>query len=133
MLCFKGFFKINFYLLFLKNLYLSFVRNAKFTSINTLPLINFMQTSLTEIYSTNTKLAYEHVFVYIRQLAIHLRNAMNFKKKESYQAVYNWQYVHSLILWSKLLSTLSNAQRDTHNHLQPLIYPLVQCLLGTIK
>ncbi len=116
-----------------KNLYLAFVRNAKFTSINTLPMINFMQRSLVELYATNTKLAYEHVFVYIRQLAIHLRNAMNFKKKESYQAVYNWQYVHSLTLWSKLLSVLSNPSRDVHNNLQPLIYPLVQCLIGTIK
>lgn len=116
-----------------KNLYLNFVRNAKFTSINTLPMINFMQMSLVELYSTNTKLAYEHVFVYIRQLAIHLRNAMNFKKKESFQAVYNWQYVHSLILWAKMISILSNPSRDVNNHLQPLIYPLVQCIIGTLK
>lgn len=116
-----------------KNLYMSFVRNAKFTSINTLPMINFMQRSLAEIYSTNTKLAYEHIFVNIRQLAIHLRNAMNFKKKESYQAVYNWQYVHSLILWAKLISILCNPNRDVHSNLQPLIYPLIQCLIGTIK
>ena len=44
-----------------------------------------MQRSLIEIFSVNTKLAYEHVFIYIRQLAIHLRNAMNLKKKESFQ------------------------------------------------
>lgn len=116
-----------------KNLYIAFVRNSKFTSINTLPMINFMQRSLVELYGTNTKLAYEHVFVYIRQLAIHLRNAMNFKKKESYQAVYNWQYIHSLVLWSKLLSVLSNSSRDVHSNLQPLIYPLIQCLIGTLK
>ena len=92
-----------------------------------------MQRSLVELYSVNTKLAYEHVFVYIRQLAIHLRNAMNLKKKESFQAVYNWQYVHSLILWSKLISVLSNQTRDPNNYLQPLVYPLVQCIIGTTK
>lgn len=119
--------------LIFKSLYLSFVRNAKFTSINTLPLINFMQRSLIEIFSINTKLAYEHVFVYIRQLAIHLRNAMNLRKKESFQAVYNWQYVHSLVLWSKMISVLSNPTRDPNNHLQPLTYPLVQTITGTIK
>jgi nucleolar complex protein 2 len=96
-------------------------------------MINFMQRSMVEIYATNTKLAYEHVFVYIRQLAIHLRNAMNFKKKEAYQAVYNWQYIHSLVLWSKLISLLANSNKDPNNHLQPLIYPLIQCIIGTIK
>jgi nucleolar complex protein 2 len=116
-----------------KSLYLSFARNSKFTSINTLPMINFMQRSLIEIYSSNSKLAYEHVFVYIRQLAIHLRNAMSLKKKESYQAVYNWQYVHSLILWSKLLSALVKTSAGFNEYLQPLIYPLIQCIIGTIK
>lgn len=93
-----------------------------------------MQRSLIEIYSVNTKLAYEHIFVYIRQLAIHLRNAMNLKKKESYQAVYNWQYVHSLVLWSKLLSALVKKNNTlTDEQLQPLVYPLIQCIIGTIK
>jgi nucleolar complex protein 2 len=92
-----------------------------------------MQRSLIEIYSFNNKLAYEHVFVYIRQLAIHLRNALNLKKKESYQAVYNWQYVHSLILWSKLLSHLVKTKTGINDYLQPLIYPVTQCLIGTIK
>jgi nucleolar complex protein 2 len=92
-----------------------------------------MQRSLIEIFSVNTKLAYEHVFIYIRQLAIHLRNAMNLKKKESFQAVYNWQYVHSLILWAKMISIQANPTKDPNNHLQPLIYPLTQCIIGTLK
>jgi nucleolar complex protein 2 len=116
-----------------KSLYLAFARNSKFTSLSTLPLINFMQRSLIEIYAANNKLAYEHVFVYIRQLAIHLRNAMNLKKKESYQAVYNWQYVHSLVLWCKLLGTLVKTKTGVNEYLQPLIYPVVQCVIGTIK
>jgi nucleolar complex protein 2 len=94
-------------------------------------MINFMQRSLIEIYACNLKLAYEHVFVYIRQLAIHLRNAMNLKKKESFQAVYNWQYVHSLCLWSKLLGAL--VAKTGNEFLQQLIYPLTQVIMGTIK
>lgn len=92
-----------------------------------------MQRSLIEIFSCNTKLAYEHVFVYIRQLAVHLRQAMTLKKKESFQAVYNWQFVHSLVLWSKLLATLVKTNQGFNEHLQPLIYPLIQCFFGTIK
>lgn len=90
-----------------------------------------MQRSLIEIYSCNLKLTYEHVFVYVRQLAIHLRNAMNLRKKESFQAVYNWQFVHSLILWSKLLASLVTS--SGHESLKQLIYPLTQVIIGTIK
>ena len=89
-----------------------------------------MQRYLIELYSLNHGLSYEHVFVYIRQLAIHLRNAMTTKKKETYQAVYNWQFIHSVTLWAKLLSALSNKNSEQINS---LIYPLVQIIMGTIK
>jgi nucleolar complex protein 2 len=99
-----------------------------------------MQRSLIELYGLNRKLAYEHVFVYVRQLAIHLRNAMNLKKKEAYQAVYNWQYIHSLVLWSKLLVSLIGSNSTRNENLNPddeflhqLIYPLIQVTIGTIK
>ena len=102
-------------------MYMSYARNCKFTSPSTWPGINFMRRSLVEIMALQESLTYKHAFLYIRQLAIHLRNAITLKKKDSIVTVYNWQFVHCLHLWSSLLGALPDSQL-----LRPLLYPLVQ-------
>lgn len=112
----------------LKQMYMTYVKNSKFVSVNTLPMVNFMRRSLVEIFALDVNVSYHHVFLYIRQLAIHLRNAIIIKKMENVQVVYNWQYVNSLRLWGNLLSASCNKVQ-----LQPLIYPFVQICLGSLK
>lgn len=111
-----------------KAMYVKYVENSKFVSVTTLPGINFMRHSLVEIYSLDHNLAYNHAFLYIRQLAIHLRNAVTLKKKEHFQAVYNWQYINSLRFWSELINV-----SKSNSMLHSLLYPLVQIIIGTIK
>ncbi|KAK3928441.1 Nucleolar complex protein 2-like protein [Frankliniella fusca] len=111
----------------LRNMYMAYVKNTKFVSPNTLPGINFMRRSLSEIFLLDENVSYHHAFLYIRQLAIHLRNAITLQKKESIQAVYNWQFISSLALWGELLGASSKQA------LQPLLYPVVQVTVGAIK
>jgi len=68
-------------ILCMQHLYAAYVRNCKFTSPTTLPFIQLMQRSFVEIARIDVSLTYRYMFVHIRQLAIHLRNAVTVKKK----------------------------------------------------
>ncbi|XP_073990270.1 nucleolar complex protein 2 [Rhodnius prolixus] len=112
----------------LKLMYIAYIRGAKFVSANTLPQINFMKQTLVTLLTINSSLSYQHSFLYIRQLAIHLRNAITIQKKETFQSVYNWQYINSLRLWVDLMCASQQS-----SELQQLLYPLIQIILGCIR
>ncbi|XP_028045568.1 nucleolar complex protein 2 homolog [Monomorium pharaonis] len=112
----------------LETMYEKYVQNTKLVSLDTLPGINFMRRSLVEIYLLDHNTSYKHAFLHIRQLAINLRNTITLKNKENFQAVYNWQYVNSLRLWTELM----NKTKDK-SVLRSLLYPLVQIIIRTIK
>ncbi|XP_011498321.1 PREDICTED: nucleolar complex protein 2 homolog [Ceratosolen solmsi marchali] len=111
-----------------KTMYIKYVENAKFVSPSTLPGINFMRQSLVELYLIDCNFSYYNAFLYVRQLAIHLRKALTLKKKENFQAVYNWQFINSLRFWSELIA-LADKKTLLHN----LEYPLIQITIGVIK
>ncbi|EDQ88555.1 uncharacterized protein MONBRDRAFT_37390 [Monosiga brevicollis MX1] len=119
----------------LKGVYLSFVKSARFTTVISLPKISLMRNAVCELYTLNTQLAYKHAFVYIRQLAVHLRNAIVHKKRENLQQVYCWPFVHCLRLWAQVLGRhledLAPQQRQD-NIMSSLVYPLVQVTLGVV-
>ncbi|GAB1600709.1 nucleolar complex protein 2 homolog isoform X2 [Argonauta hians] len=111
----------------LKRMYTAYVSNCKFTSPTLLPNITFMQKTLVEILKIDEKISYQYAFVYIRQQAIHLRNALTIKKKDLCEAVYNWQYIRCLEVWTSLLCSTQSSM------LENLIFPLIEVITGVIK
>lgn len=118
----------------MKGIYLTYVKHARFTTGLTIPVLEFMANCVVELYSIDPVLSYQHAFVYIRQLAIHLRNALSTqqaakdaksgaakskkpavkgKGKKSKDAgesaglksVYNWQFINCLRVWTRVLSS----------------------------
>ena len=123
----------------LKALYASLVKASRQTTMHTIQGINLMKNSAAEMFGLPgmDKIGYQSGFGYIRQLAVHLRNSITNNSNESYKTIYNWQYVHSLDFWSRVLSMhcdgLREAQEGKESPLRPLIYPLVQVTLGAIR
>jgi len=114
----------------LKATYQALVKGSRNITTHTIAGVNLMKNSASELWSIDTGVGYATAFSFIRQLAIHLRSSIQNNSKESYKNVYNWQYVHSLDFWSRVLSAQCAA---TDAPLRPLIYPLVQVTLGALR
>jgi nucleolar complex protein 2 len=80
----------------LKALYLAYARNCKFVTEASLPGLTLMGNCVVELYGLDMTSSYQHAFVYIRQLALHLRSAYTKKTPEALQRVHGWQYVNCL-------------------------------------
>lgn len=121
----------------LKSTYEGLVKGSRNTTFHTLSGVNLMKNSAAEIWGIDQKVSYTTGFTFIRQLAIHLRGNITKPTKDSYKTIYNWQFVHSLDFWSRVLSTHCNslieAQNGKESQLRPLIYPVVQITLGVMR
>lgn len=123
----------------LKTTYQGLVKGSRNTTVHTLPGINLMKNSAAELWGLDPNIGYTTGFTYIRQLAIHLRSSITQPTKDSYKAIYNWQYTHSLDFWSRVLSihcssaTNVSLKKPSDSPLHPLIYPLVQITLGALR
>ncbi|CDM31555.1 hypothetical protein DTO013E5_2163 [Penicillium roqueforti] len=121
----------------LKATYEGVVKGSRNTTVHTLAGVNLMKNSAAEIWGIDQNVSYTAGFSFIRQLAMHLRKSITHTSKESYKTIYNWQYVHSLDFWSRVLSQhcdgLVEAQIGKQSALRPLIYPVVQITLGAMR
>ncbi|KAK2073925.1 hypothetical protein P8C59_008164 [Phyllachora maydis] len=121
----------------LKAVYQGLVQGSRVTNPNTIQGINIMKNTAFELWGIDPSMGYTTAFTSIRQLAIHLRNSIVKNQNESFRAVYNWQYVHSLDFWSVVISehcsSLKEAETGKESQLKLLVYPLVQVTLGSIR
>ncbi|KAJ2720709.1 Nucleolar Complex 2 protein [Coemansia sp. Benny D115] len=121
----------------LKGIYLTYVRQSNVKNISSLKTIQLMRNCGVELYGNDANASYQHAFIYIRQLAIHLRNSMQLRSKESFRAIYNWQFINSLSFWTEVLATYcgdrADEQPDFCETLESLIYPLTQIILGVVR
>ena len=124
----------------LKKLYLAYAQRAKFATSETsaLPTLTFMGNCVVELYSLDYHSSYQHAFIYIRQLALHLRTAMNKKTAEAMGAVYCWQFLHCLKLWVAVLTEACQSNdcegaNGEEQLLQSLLFPLTQVIFGTAR
>ncbi|KAH8433555.1 mRNA-binding ribosome synthesis protein NOC2 [Aspergillus melleus] len=121
----------------LKASYEGVVKGSRNTTVHTLPGVNLMKNSAAELWGIDQNVSYTAGFNFIRQLAIHLRSSITNTSKESYKTIYNWQYVHSLDFWSRVLSQhcdgLVEAKAGKQSAMRPLIYPVVQITIGAMR
>ena len=129
----------------LKKTYLAYANRSKFATsasvTSLLPTLTFMGNCVVELYSLDYQSSYQHAFVYIRQLALHLRTAIHKKTPEALQAVYCWQYIHCLKLWIAVITASCKkgadddeiGRGDDVQLLRSLIFPLTEVILGVAR
>ncbi|KAI5367321.1 Putative nucleolar complex protein [Septoria linicola] len=117
----------------LKATYQALVKGARNTTVHTMPGVNLMKNSAAELWGLaggEGGVAYTTAFTFIRSLAMHLRSSITNNSNESYKTIYNWQYVHSLDFWGRVLAMHCV---EASSPLSALIYPFVQVSLGALR
>lgn len=110
-----------------KGIFLTLIRTAHQYNIHNQATVAFLMNCVVDLYGTDMEAAYQHTFVYLRQLAIYVRAALQQQTQSNVRAVVNWQYLNALRTWGAVVSTYAEP-----NQLGPLIHPVVQiatCLM----
>ncbi|KAK7199043.1 Noc2p family [Novymonas esmeraldas] len=110
-----------------KGIFLALIRAAHQYTVHNQAIVAFLMNCVVDLYGTDMEAAYQHAFVYLRQLAIYLRAALQQQTQSNVRAVVNWQYLNALRTWAAVVSTYAEP-----NQLGPLIHPVVQlatCLM----
>ncbi|KAF3595039.1 hypothetical protein DY000_02020738 [Brassica cretica] len=112
----------------IKGMYKAYVLNCQFVNAVKLQHISFLGNCFIELLGTDISASYQHAFVFIRQLAMILREALNTKTKEAFRKVYQWKFIHCLELWTGAVCSYSS-----QSELRPVAYPLAQIISGVAR
>uniref|UniRef100_A0A1D1XP02 Nucleolar complex protein 2 n=1 Tax=Anthurium amnicola TaxID=1678845 RepID=A0A1D1XP02_9ARAE len=140
----------------LRGMYKAYVWNCqikgKYASASKLKHIHFLGNCVAEVCGVDLSIAYQHAFIFVRQLATILRGTLtekpnvNFNKKtkggsrktkdtesepgskKAYLKVYDWQFISCLELWTGVICAYSS---ETDFRL--LAYPLTQIIFGVAR
>ncbi|PON55662.1 Nucleolar complex protein [Parasponia andersonii] len=111
-----------------KGMYKAYVLNCQFINAAKLQHIHFLQNCVIELFGVDLSTAYQHAFVFIRQLAMILREALNTRTKEAFRKVYEWKFINCLELWTGCICAYG-----TEADFKPLAYPLTQIIAGVAR
>ncbi|XP_059665168.1 nucleolar complex-associated protein 2 isoform X2 [Cornus florida] len=111
-----------------KGMYKTYVMSCKSVNATKLQHIQFLGNCVTELIGVDLPAAYQHAFVFIRQLAMILQEALTMKTKEAFRKVYEWKYMNCLELWTGAICSYSSEADFI-----PLAYPLTQIISGVAR
>ncbi|KAL9316922.1 hypothetical protein ACSQ67_013439 [Phaseolus vulgaris] len=111
-----------------KGIYKAYVLNCHFVNAVKLKHIRFLGNCVIELLGVDLPTAYQHAFIYIRQLAMILRDALNAKTKEAFRKVYEWKFINCLELWTGAICAYSS-----ESDFKQLAYPLTQIISGVAR
>ncbi|OQR95338.1 nucleolar complex protein [Thraustotheca clavata] len=112
----------------LKAIYLSYMRNAKFTNGVNFQHHIVMGNCVVELYGLDLVSSYQHVFIYIRQLAIAIRKAIASPSTETLKGLLTWRFVNCLKVWAAVVSAYPE-----ENQLKALVYPISQLCFALMR
>ena len=121
-----------------KNMYKAFQKQIKQTTVGTLPAIDFMTRTLAEMLLSEELVSsgstYKSIFMFIRNLALTLRKAMQSQKHD---LVYNWGFLHAIKLFAITLGKCENNSNisglEAVEQMNKLVFPLIEITIGAIK
>ncbi|KAF3452608.1 hypothetical protein FNV43_RR03041 [Rhamnella rubrinervis] len=111
-----------------KGIYKAYVLNCRFVNAVKLQHIQFLGNCVVELFRVDLPTAYQHAFVFIRQLAMILRDALNTRTKEAFRKVYEWKFMNCLELWTGAICAFA-----LEDDFRPLAYPLTQIITGAAR
>lgn len=111
---------------FLKTLFLQYAANTKHRSWASYESQELMQKSFIDLVGVTAGAGYQVLFVYIRQLALHLLQVVKNPSSDNPKTVFNWQFLNSFTLLGQCILHHPGLFKE-------LLHPLVQLACGLLK